>query len=182
MLRRHQLAAPDRCAEEQREGHLPTEHVMDFSGLVDDLVHRDKTKRYLAPVDDRSETAPGRSDADTGKGGLRDRRRISSATASSAASLYVSSRIVVSSPQASNTSSVACSGSGNGLASAKVTAASSTRITSPSMLRSPASSRWPWSRSCRSSRVIGSRPFQASISAGSRGSGCPRRSVWARQR
>src|SRR5262249_2104043 len=45
------------------------------------------------------------------------------------------------------------------------------------MLRSPASSRWPWSRSCRSSRVIGSRPFQASISAGSRGSGCPRRSV-----
>src|SRR5262249_49166327 len=76
MLRRHQPAAPDRCAEEQREGHLPTEHVMDFSGLIDDLVHRDKTKRYLAPVDDRAETAPGRSDADAGKGGFRDRRRL----------------------------------------------------------------------------------------------------------
>ena len=60
---------------------------------------------------------------------------------STAASLYVSSRIVLSSHQAANTSSVACSGSGNGLASAKATAASSAAMISRSIVCSSASSR-----------------------------------------
>ena len=44
---------------------------------------------------------------------------------------------------------------------------------SPSIACSPASSRSPWSRSCRSSSAIGSFCFHASTSAWSRGSGWP---------
>ena len=126
MLRRHPAAAADRGAEQQRKIHLTAEHVMDFRGLIDDLVHRDKAERNLPPIDDRAEAAAGRADADAGKGGLGDRRRfdpgiaelsqqradrvgghvedlrsrrISSAIASRAASLYVSSRIIGSPPQ-----------------------------------------------------------------------------------
>ena len=76
MLRSDQAAAADGRPKQDREGHLAAEHVVDLGGLIDDLVHRDKAERHLAPVRDRTEAAAGCADRHAGKGCFGNRCRL----------------------------------------------------------------------------------------------------------
>ena len=170
MLRRDEAAAADRGAEQDRERHLAAEHVVDLRRLIDDLVHGDKTERDLPPIGDRAEAATRGTDRHTGEGGLSDRRRLDPLFAKllqerrdcvgrhvedlGVAPHLLGDRLerglVVGQlshdpvlAQAEKTSSVACSGSGKGLASAKATAASIAPMMSRSIACNPASSSSP---------------------------------------
>src|SRR5690349_4199157 len=67
--------AADRCPVEDWKCRLSPEHVVDFCGLVDDLVHRDKAERYLAPIDDWAVATTGGAYRHTGQSRFRDRSR-----------------------------------------------------------------------------------------------------------
>ena len=74
MLRRQRRAAAHGGAEDDGEGLLAAEHIMDFRGLVDNLIHGDKTECDHGPIDDGAQAGPRRTYGDARKGVFGDRR------------------------------------------------------------------------------------------------------------
>src|SRR5688572_8544472 len=61
-------SAAANCTDDQRQGELSAKHIMQFRGLIDDVVHRGECKVNGHQLSDRSLTDHGGTDCTTDNG------------------------------------------------------------------------------------------------------------------